>query len=139
MVILNSSRQDALTPIADALNHSNLYLLKNSGETKLDDEFTINVLSVFDRDNWQNPTCNERINIALYHGSISGVKTDTGWKMEHGDDDINIFNNFDYGFLGDIHKTNQTLTKREKYAIPVRQYNKAWKRTTRFSNLGYPR
>ena len=55
----NSSRQDALTPIADALNHPNLYLLKNSGETKLDDEFTINVLSVFDRDNWQNPTCDE--------------------------------------------------------------------------------
>ena len=114
----NSSRQDALTPIVDALNHPNLYLLKNSGETKLDDEFTINVLSVFDRDNWQNPTCNERINIALYHGSISGVKTDTGWTMEHGEDDINIFNNFDYGFLGDIHKTNQTLDKAGKIRYP---------------------
>ena len=114
----NSSRQDALSPIIDALNHTNLYLLKNSGETKLDEKFTINVLSVFDRDNWQNPTCNERINIALYHGSISGVKTDTGWTMEHGEDDINIFNNFDYGFLGDIHKTNQTLDKAGKIRYP---------------------
>jgi DNA repair exonuclease SbcCD ATPase subunit/DNA repair exonuclease SbcCD nuclease subunit len=114
----NSSRQDALTPIVEALNHPDLYLLKNSGETELNDKFTINVLSVFDRDNWQNPSSRERINIALYHGSISGVKTDTGWTMEHGEDDINIFNNFDYGFLGDIHKTNQTLDKAGKIRYP---------------------
>jgi DNA repair exonuclease SbcCD ATPase subunit len=59
-----------------------------------------------------------RINIALYHGSISGVKTDTGWTMEHGEDDINIFNNFDYGFLGDIHKTNQSVDKFGKIRYP---------------------
>lgn len=52
----NSSRQDALTPIANALNHDKLYLLKNSGETHLDEIFTINVLSVFDRDNWCSPS-----------------------------------------------------------------------------------
>ena len=28
----NSNRQDALTPIADALGHSDLHLLKNAGE-----------------------------------------------------------------------------------------------------------
>ncbi len=114
----NSSRQDALTPIAEALNHSNLYLLKDSGEVLLDDKFAINVLSVFDRDNWQNPTSNSRVNIALYHGSVSGVKTDTGWVMENGEDDINIFNNFDYGFLGDIHKTNQSVDKKGKIRYP---------------------
>jgi len=114
----NPSRQDALTPIATALNHSDLYLLKNSGEVVLDDKFAINVLSVFDRAGWKNPTSSDRINIALYHGSISGVKTDTGWKMEHGENDINIFNNFDYGFLGDIHKTNQTIDKKGKIRYP---------------------
>ena len=71
----NSSRQDALTPIVKALDHENLYLLKESGETELDEEFTINVLSVFDRDNWHTPTDTSRINIALYHGAVSGVKT----------------------------------------------------------------
>ena len=110
----NSSRQDALTPIARALNHSNLYLLKESGEVHLDDSFTINVLSVFDRNNWCSPANTDRINIALYHGAVSGVKTDTGWKMEAGEDDVSIFNNFDYGFLGDIHKTNQTIDKKGK-------------------------
>ena len=114
----NSSRQDALSPIASALNHPSLYLLKESGEEILNDDFTINVLSVFDRENWQIPTDTNRINIALYHGSISGVKTDTGWKMEHGEDDISIFNNFDYAFLGDIHKTNQALDKKGKIRYP---------------------
>ena len=48
----NSSRQDALTPIAEALNHPELHLLKNSGETLLGDSVAINVFSVFDRD-WE--------------------------------------------------------------------------------------
>tara|TARA_R110000765_G_scaffold279208_1_gene376879 strand:- start:245 stop:3400 length:3156 start_codon:yes stop_codon:yes gene_type:complete len=114
----NSSRQDALTPIVKALDHENLYLLKESGETELDEKFTINVLSVFDRNSWHTPTDTSRINIALYHGAVSGVKTDTGWTMENGEDDISIFNNFDYGFLGDIHKTNQTLDKAGKVRYP---------------------
>jgi DNA repair exonuclease SbcCD ATPase subunit/DNA repair exonuclease SbcCD nuclease subunit len=114
----NSGRQDALTPIVKALDHSNLYLLKDSGETELDEKFTINVLSVFDRDNWHVPTDTSRVNIAMYHGAVSGVKTDTGWTMENGEDDVSIFNNFDYGFLGDIHKTNQTLDKAGKVRYP---------------------
>ena len=110
----NSSRQDALTPIAKALGHKNLYLLKESGEVHLNDIFTINVLSVFDRDNWCPPSDTNRINIALYHGAVSGVKTDTGWKMETGEDNVSIFDSFDYGFLGDIHKTNQAIDKNGK-------------------------
>ncbi len=105
----NSSRQDALTPVAEALNHPELYLLKNAGEVHLNDSVAINVLSVFDEDNWVKPSDPEKINIALYHGSISGVKTDTGFIMEHGEHAIDIFEGHDYGFLGDIHKTNQIL------------------------------
>ena len=105
----NSSRQDAITPIIDALAHPNVHLLKNSGEVVLDNDFSLNVLSVFDTDNWMDPTNYDRVNIALYHGSISGCQTDIGWTMEFGEHDISIFNNFDYAFLGDIHKTNQAL------------------------------
>lgn len=100
----NSSRQDALTPIVDALEHPNLSLLKNSGETTLEGNFALNVLSVFDRDNWQTPSDDKRINIALYHGSISNCKTDLNWTMEHGEDELGIFTEFDYAMLGDIHK-----------------------------------
>ena len=121
----NSSRQDALTPIADALGHPNLHLLKDSGETVLDDGFALNVLSVFDTDNWVEPTSYDRVNIALYHGSISGCKTDIGWTMEYGENDISVFDNFDFAFLGDIHKTNQVLDEagRIRYAGSTIQQN----------------
>jgi len=120
----NSNRQDAITPIIDALNHSNLHLLKNSGEVVLNNEFVLNVLSVFDLDNWVDPSDGDKINIALYHGSISNCETDTGWTMKFGEHDIEIFNKFDYAMLGDIHKA-QILDKKGKirYAGSTVQQN----------------
>ena len=107
----NSSRQDALTPIVEALAHKNLHLIKKSGEVPLRGNVTLNVLSVFDEEGWVEPSDPSRINIALYHGSVSGVVTDTGWVMTHGEHPIEIFEGHDYGFLGDIHKTDQRLDK----------------------------
>ena len=100
----NSSRQDALTPIVDALDLQHLHLLKDSGETHLDDKFCLNVLSVFDREQWIKPTNPDKINIALYHGSISNCKTDVGWTMVNGEDTITIFDDHDFAMLGDIHR-----------------------------------
>ena len=105
----NSNRQDALTPIVEALNLPNLHLLKKAGEVNLKDGFCLNVLSVFDEDNWVDPTNDESVNIAVYHGSIAGVETDTGWVMDYGDHAPEIFKNHDFAFLGDIHKTNQII------------------------------
>ena len=107
----NSSRQDAITPVVDALDHSSLLLHKYSGEVQLEDDLTINVLSIFDETNWQDPTDPEAINIALYHGAINNSQTDMGWIMDHGDHDIKVFDKFDYAMLGDIHKTNQVLNE----------------------------
>jgi DNA repair exonuclease SbcCD ATPase subunit/DNA repair exonuclease SbcCD nuclease subunit len=105
----NGNRQDALTPIIDALGLPNLHLLKDAGETKIDDKHTLNVLSVFDEDNWVSPTEPDKVNIALYHGAISGVETDAGYVLEHGEHPIDVFKDHDFAFLGDIHKTNQIL------------------------------
>jgi len=99
----NSSRQDALTPIVDALDHKNLFLIKNSSIVDLEDNFSLNILSVFDEDNWKKPD-QDRINVALYHGSILNCKTDTDWIMDSTDHTISIFDDCDYAFLGDIHK-----------------------------------
>jgi len=121
----NSSRQDAITPIVEALNHPQLHLLKNAGEVQVNEDLCFNVLSVFDEDNWVKPTDPNKINIALYHGSVSGVRTDIGWVMEHGDHDVSIFDGFDYAMLGDIHKTNQTLDPdgRVRYSGSIVQQN----------------
>ena len=105
----NSNRQDAITPIVDALDHPDLHLHKFSGEVELDHNVTLNVLSVFDETNWTDPTDTDRINIALYHGAVNNSRTDLGWIMDHGDHDVSVFDKFDYALLGDIHKTNQCL------------------------------
>jgi len=121
----NSSRQDALSPIVSALNLPNLHLLKNAGETVLEPDLALNVLSVFDEENWVAPSDQSRINIALYHGAIGGVSTDVGWVMDHGDHDIGVFAGHDYAMLGDIHKTNQILDTegRVRYAGSTVQQN----------------
>jgi DNA repair exonuclease SbcCD ATPase subunit/DNA repair exonuclease SbcCD nuclease subunit len=105
----NDNRQDAITPIVEAMEDPNIFLHKFSAEVELNKKITLNVLSVFDKDNWiVEPTNNKKINIALYHGSVSGCKTETGFMLEHGID-ISILSEFDFALLGDIHKTNQKL------------------------------
>ena len=102
----NSSREDAVTPIVKAMKNDNIILLKDSGEHAIDDKFCLNVLSVFDEENWTSPSDSNMINIALYHGAIDRSKTDLNWTLG-GDHSIGIFDDFDFAFLGDIHKTQQ--------------------------------
>ena len=123
----NTARQDAITPLVTALDHPHIHLLRASGEFVWDDNLTFNVLSVFDTENWLKPTEKEKINIALYHGSISGCETSLGWVMEHAENDVSIFEGFDYALLGDIHKTNQSLDDegRVRYVGSTVQQNHA--------------
>lgn len=121
----NSSRQDSISPIVNALNHHNLYLLKNSGEYKIADNLAFNVLSIFDEEHWCTPSNPDAINIALYHGAIAGTNTDIGYTLEHSDHDISIFEGHDYALLGDIHKSNQIVDTdgRVRYAGSTVQQN----------------
>lgn len=114
----NDSRQDAITPIVKALNLQNLYLLKDAGEVSVNDQFSFNVMSVFDEKNWVKPSNPSKINIALFHGSVAGVQTDIGYVMEHGDYSVDIFAGHDFAMLGDIHKTNQVLDREGRVRYP---------------------
>ena len=120
----NGDRQDAVTPIIEALQHPNFTLLKNSGEYSPEPGLTFNVLSVFDRESWQRPSNDKSINIALYHGAIMGSQVASGFGLDHGEDDVSIFESFDYAMLGDIHRT-QYLDRDQKvwYAGSTVQQN----------------
>ena len=102
----NDSRQDALSPIVKAIKNPDLILLRDAGETKLKAGYTLNVLSVFDEENWCAPSDPSAVNIALYHGAIDKSTTDSNWTLG-GDHSIEIFDDFDFAFLGDIHKTQK--------------------------------
>jgi len=114
----NPGRIDAVTPIVEALDHKDIHFHKFSQEVDLGNGFVLNVLSVVDEDKWIDPTDESKINIALFHGSVAGVTTDTGWVMDHGDINIDQFAPFDYVLLGDIHKTYQKLDDEGKVAYP---------------------
>tara|TARA_Y100001973_G_scaffold106781_1_gene187567 strand:- start:4548 stop:7700 length:3153 start_codon:yes stop_codon:yes gene_type:complete len=120
----NDTRQDAISPIVEALNHDNLHLLKSSGEAEVLPGLTLNVLSVFDRDNWSKPSNENNINIALYHGSIHGCQTSQGYVMTEAEDSVNIFEDFDFAMLGDIHKAqSMDIEGRVRYAGSTIQQN----------------
>ena len=118
----NHSRQDALTPIVEALEHPSLTLIRDSEEAVIGEAsglpVKVNVISIFDKKNWLSPTDPTAVNIALYHGALAGSKTDVGWVISHNDDPLECFEGHDYIFLGDIHKTNQILDDDGKVRYP---------------------
>jgi DNA repair exonuclease SbcCD nuclease subunit len=117
----NNSRQDSISPIVNALNKPNLQLWKYSGERIINEKLAFNVLSVFDEDKWVKPSSDERINIALYHGAIAGVSTDTGYVMAHSDHEVSIFEGHDYAFLGDIHLANQGIGEAKEVIMEIEE------------------
>lgn len=105
----NKDRQDAITPIVQALKNPNIHLHKYSEKFTLFDTFNFHVLSIVDEENWDLGVDDTKTNIALFHGSVEGSQTDMNFTMTHGDIEFSVLEKFDYALLGDIHKTNQAL------------------------------
>lgn len=117
-LILNKNRQDAITPIIEAIDNKNIFLYKKSGLYPTGIEgFNWAVFSCFDEENWDKvfPKKNE-INIACFHGAVWNSVTDTDWELE-GEVKLNFFQDYDFSFLGDIHKF-QYLDNDKRIAYP---------------------
>jgi len=106
MVLSNLNRQDSISPIVKNINNDNLIFLKKSINYQVGN---INFGNISICDDIILKPKEGYINIALYHGAIKGAKTDTGWIIEKGDHDVEIFDGFDFAMLGDIHKSNQVM------------------------------
>ncbi len=109
MNLKNSGRLDAISPIVDYLDHPNIHFHKYASVVEVADGIDLHVLSIVDPENWQKDLPQDRVNIALYHGSVIGSVTDSGWMMTHGDISLDELEKYDYAMLGDIHKTNQKV------------------------------
>ena len=110
----NSDRLDAVSPVINTLNHPNVEIYLKSGKYIFNNQIDLYVLYTFDRDGWVKPD-NNKINIALYHGSISGCDIDSEWTMRYGEDNISILEPYDYAFLGDIHKCQYLDSDKKAY------------------------
>ena len=117
-LISNKHRQDAISPIINALELNQTTLYKTSGiyPTGIPG-FNWGVFSCFDEENWKSvKPVDEEVTIALFHGGVLGSTTDINWDIE-GEVETTFFNGFDFAFLGDIHRM-QYLDKEKRIAYP---------------------
>ena len=125
MNLKNSGRLDAISPIVEYLDHPNIHFHKYASVIEVADGIDLHVLSIVDPENWKTELPEDRVNIALYHGSVVGSVTDSGWMMTHGDISLEELEKYDYALLGDIHKTDQKVDNdgRAKYPGSLVQQN----------------
>lgn len=111
-LIHNKDRQDAVSPIIEAINNDRIYLYKDSGTYPTGiPGFDWCVFSCFDEENWHNVKPTDNVSIALFHGAVAGSLTDIDWSLD-GEVPISFFDAFDFGLLGDIHKHQFLNNKR---------------------------
>ena len=115
----NKSRLDALTPIVNALNHPNLYYLKDSGVYEMAGKHFV-VMSVFDKpkDFIRANEFTADYKIALHHGAVNNAVTDIGFRLVNDHVDANLFDGYNLVLLGDIHKPAQYLNTEKTIAYP---------------------
>lgn len=101
--LVNLSRQDAVTPIVQAIGSDAISLYKKSGVYEFSPGYTWCVFSLFDEEGWDAVApVDGKVNIACYHGAVSSAKTETGWDISEGFP-LEKFEPFQFAFLGDIH------------------------------------
>jgi DNA repair exonuclease SbcCD ATPase subunit/DNA repair exonuclease SbcCD nuclease subunit len=103
--IVNLSRQDAVTPIVEAMKNPKISLYKKSGTYNFAPGYNWCVFSCFDEEGWENvrPVPGE-INIATFHGGVRGSLSETGWEIEEDRITSEFFKEYDFCLLGDIHR-----------------------------------
>ena len=119
-LILNKDRQDAISPIINAIDpdENRIRLYKKSGTYPVGiPGYNWCIFSCFDTEGWDDvkPVPGD-INIAAFHGGVEGSLTDINWNIE-GEVHVDFFENFDFAFLGDIHKL-QYLNEKKTIAYP---------------------
>jgi DNA repair exonuclease SbcCD nuclease subunit len=101
----NLSRQDAVTPIVEAMKNPRVFLYKKSGVYNFAPGYNWCVFSCFDEDGWKDVKPNPGdINIATFHGPVRGSVTETGWDIDEENITADYFRDYDFCMLGDIHK-----------------------------------
>lgn len=127
-IFTHTDRMDTISGIVNIKGYNNFYFLKYSGiycyhninfivSSLVDNKF-LGRRDIPD-------TAEGIINIALYHGSLSGSKLDNDFTVpanESGSFSVKDFSGFDYTLLGDIHK-RQFLTPNVAYPGSLIQQN----------------
>jgi len=107
----NLSRQDAISPIVEALRNPRVHLYKKSGTYEFVPGYCWCIFSLFDEEGWRDvEPVPGKVNIACYHGPVRGATTESDWLIEEGLT-VDFFERFDFCLLGDIHKMQYLGTR----------------------------
>lgn len=129
-LLTNTTRLDSISPIIEALNHKNLFYLKES-KLYAFANILINNMSVFDDATkyirMKNVSKKIRMEfdtkIALYHGGVLNAKTDIGYTITDKTVTNELFDGHDMALLGDIHMS-QTLQEYDRVnEKPIIRFN----------------
>jgi len=99
----NIERLDALTPIINSLNNSNIVYYKDRGVYE-DDNISWSVYSQYQGNIPPDISEARGIKVGLFHGPIVGLKTDLGFEFGEEAYDIEKFDGLETVLCGDIHK-----------------------------------
>lgn len=102
-VINNLDRLDTLTPIINSMNNKNIIYYKDRGVYE-DENVSWCVYSQFQGNVPPDINVTTGVKIGLFHGPISGLKTDLGFDFGDHAYDIDKFDGLDIVLCGDIHK-----------------------------------
>lgn len=112
--LVNLSRQDAVSPIVEAMANPKVHLYKKSGIYEFAPGYNFCVFSPFDEEGWEKvkpvPGC---VNIAAFHGPVRGSTTETDWQVDDGVT-TEMFEDYSFCFLGDIHKPQMLGHRNDK-------------------------
>jgi len=127
--LANKSRLDCLTPIVQALNHPNLYYLKDT-EVYRYQNILFNNFSVFDDPDkyirYKDIPSKHRVetdhHIALFHGPVNHAVTDVGYTVSNRAITNELFDGHHIAMLGDIHKHQILQEYDENESKPIIVY-----------------
>lgn len=130
--LANKNRMDSLSPIVNALQHDNLYYLKDTGSYILGD-ILFNNFSVFDEhcpekyikvaDIPKTYTRNANYIVGLYHGGVNDAVTDIGFRVSNRAISNSLFDGHHIVLLGDIHKYQVLQQYDDAHSLPVIVYS----------------
>lgn len=112
----DNNHTDMISGILDIKQYSGIYYLKNTGYY-IYNNLKFGVSSLLDKKFCDDSGLNDSyVNIALFHGGISGAVLDNGMIANSGVSPIN-FKGYDLVLLGDYHQ-HQFLNKKKTIAYP---------------------
>lgn len=117
-LINNNDRMDALTPIVESLNNNRIFYYKNRGIYE-DENVSWCVYSQFQGNIPPDITSANGFKVGLFHGPISGLKTDLGFDFGDEAYSVDKFDGLDIVLCGDIHKRSVFPISNNKRGVMI--------------------